>query len=194
MTTSATLTPQCLWAQRADKVFLTLLIQDAKDVKIDLTETELKVTALSGTNSYSASFSFYKKLSRADSFNKVSGPSIAFVLLKQDEEWWPRLLDATAKPNWLKTDFNKWRDEDDEGEDEVVDPSEGMNGMGGGGMPGGMDFSKMMAGMGGMNGMNGMDGMDFSKMGAAPDFGGDDSDDDVVEDSEDMPPLEDVEA
>lgn len=53
-------------------------------------------------------------------------------------EYWPRLSKEKIKTNWLKTDFAKWVDEDEqdgaaEAEDEP-DPMEAMGGMGG--MPG----------------------------------------------------------
>lgn len=53
-------------------------------------------------------------------------------------EYWPRLSKEKIKTNWLKTDFSKWVDEDEQDgaaeEDDQPDPMEAM-GMGGG-MPG----------------------------------------------------------
>jgi len=71
------------------------------------------------------------------------------------EEYWPRLLKDKAKMHFLKTDFDKWVDEDEQ--DAAADEDLGMGMDGGAGM-GGMDPS-MMAGMGGMGGMGGMEGM-----------------------------------
>lgn len=65
------------------------------------------------------------------------------------EEYWPRLLKESKKMHFLKTDFDKWVDEDEQDE---KPEDEGM----GGGM-GGMPDMGAMGGMGGMGGM-GADG------------------------------------
>jgi len=73
---------------------------------------------------------------------------------------------------FVKTDFGKWVDEDEQdGEpvkpDEDMDPMGGMGGMGGmpgmGGM-GGMPGMGGMGGMPGMGGMGGMGGMDLEQV------------------------------
>ena len=51
-----------------------------------------------------------------DSKQSVSPRSIVLVLQKKESAWWPRLT-AGAKPNFLKTDFSRWKDEDDEEEE-----------------------------------------------------------------------------
>jgi len=40
---------------------------------------------------------------------------------KDGGPYWPRLLKDTSKVHWLKTDFDKWRDEDDSDIDESKD-------------------------------------------------------------------------
>jgi hypothetical protein len=70
---------------------------------------------------------------------------------EQKEEFWPRLLKDKAKQHYLKTNFDKWVDEDEQDAVEDEDP------MGGAGAQG-MDPS-MMGGMGG--GAGGMGGLDF---------------------------------
>lgn len=71
---------------------------------------------------------------------------------KKQSEYWPRLTKEKVRNAFLKTDFSKWVDEDEQ--DSVVDipeepePMGGMDmgmGMGGGmGGPGGMDFEKVI--------------------------------------------------
>lgn len=72
--------------------------------------------------------------------------NIQFVLRKKElkEEFWPRLLKDSKKVHFLKTDFDKWVDEDEQNEAPEEDLSGGMGGMGG------------MPGMGGAGGMGGM--------------------------------------
>lgn len=46
------------------------------------------------------------------------------MLNKAAAGWWPRLTKDAKKAPWIKTDFQKWKDEDDELSDDA--------GMGGG--------------------------------------------------------------
>jgi len=50
-----------------------------------------------------------------------------FVLIKEEKEkeYWPRLLEAKGKVHYLKTDFGRWKDEDDD--DDVPNPMEGLD-------------------------------------------------------------------
>ncbi|KAG5462680.1 MAG: hypothetical protein BJ554DRAFT_4097, partial [Olpidium bornovanus] len=66
----------------------------------------------------------------------INDRQIFLVINKADhgEPWWPRLQKELKKPIFLKTDFSRWRDEDEDTEDEG-----GMGGMPG---MGGMDFSQ----------------------------------------------------
>lgn len=103
----------------------------------------------------------------------LNGKSLALVLRKKElgTDYWPRLTKDKVKLQYLKTDFSKWKDEDeqDDVEEEAEEPQGppgggmgGMPGMGGAGGPpgGGMDFASMMQGMGG--GAGGAGGsMDF---------------------------------
>ena len=67
------------------------------------------------------------------------------------EDYWPRLTKEKVKLQYLKTDFSKWKDQDeqDDVEEEPEEPQGppgggmgmgGPPGMGGAGGPGGMDF------------------------------------------------------
>jgi hypothetical protein len=78
----------------------------------------------------------------------LSSRSLSLTILKKDLkfEYWPRLTKEKVKNAFLKTDFSKWVDEDEQnGEIAVAEdgPDMGMGGMGG--MGGGMDFEKVSA-------------------------------------------------
>ncbi|TPX36524.1 hypothetical protein SmJEL517_g01188 [Synchytrium microbalum] len=202
MASSADLFPEVLWAQRANEIYITINLADVTDPNIKLTPEALHFDGISHNQRYKVDLEFFKDVDPETSKRNITARSLVFVITKkeQDVEWWPRLLKKSGKtPHYIKTDFSKWRDEDDE-EAEGGAGGEGGNpfdmdfsqfsnmGMGGGGM-GGMPG---MGGMGGMmGGMPGMGGMDMSGM----DMGGDDSDDDELpkggEDLEDdLPVLE----
>ena len=76
---------------------------------------------------------------------------------KEKGPYWPRLLKAPGKQQWLNVDWSRYIDEDEE--DEANNDFKGN-----------FNPMNMMGGMGGMPGMPGMD-----DMGA---FGGDDDEDD----------------
>lgn len=106
-----------------------------------------------------------------NSAKKLSTRALSFVLRKKElkEEFWPRLTKEKVRNAFLKTDFSKWVDEDEQDgvpvETEDMDPMGGMGGMGDMGGMGGMPGMGGMGGMPGMGGMGGMPGgMDFEKV------------------------------
>ncbi|RAR06590.1 HSP20-like chaperone [Stemphylium lycopersici] len=204
-----TVTPEVTWAQRSsvddpekNYVYLTIVAADVpeSDMKLDLKEQSLsfKGTSTSKKCTYAIDLEFFAEIDPKESKISHSGRDVTLVLRKKElkEEYWPRLLKDNKKMHFLKTNFDKWVDEDEQDEapeDESMNQMNPMAGAGGGdGGFGGIDFSKLGAG-GGMGGMPGMEGMDMSQMMANMGGGGmpggmggdDDSDDD-----DDMPELE----
>lgn len=150
--------PLVLWAQRADKLFLTVEIEDCKAPQIDLTADKLHFKGKSDSISRDAdraerevTIEFYKPVKVDESKHSVGARGTEFVIIKQESSWWPRLLKDSAKQHWLKVDFPKWKDEDDS-EDES-----GLGGPGGMGGLGGMDndFFQQFAANAGAGGMGG---------------------------------------
>lgn len=47
---------------------------------------------------------------------------IEFNITKGTSQWWPRLIADHVKPAWLKLDFDKWKSEEDEDDDEIQSP------------------------------------------------------------------------
>lgn len=98
-----------------------------------------------------------------ESAKNLTSRSLSLLLRKKEKkaEFWPRLTKEKVRTQFIKTDFSKWVDEDEQDGDvpAVDDEMEGMGGMGG--MPGmgGMGGMPGMGGMGGMPGMGGMGGM-----------------------------------
>ncbi|KAI4348480.1 hypothetical protein L6164_009201 [Bauhinia variegata] len=75
--------PEVLWAQRSDKVYLTIALPDTKDVSSCKTKAGLR--------------------------------NILCLIQKEQKGWWKRLLKSEEKPApYLKVDWNRWCDEDDE--------------------------------------------------------------------------------
>ena len=42
---------------------------------------------------------------------------IQITLVKKEKDWWPRLIYQQHKLPWLKIDFDRWKDADEDGED-----------------------------------------------------------------------------
>lgn len=170
-----TLHPIVTWAQRSSDsdatkniIYLTITIQDAINVDIQLTSDRLKFSGVSAEDKkeYVLDLEFFKPIDVDESKRSDSGNKIFFILRKKELEsdYWPRLTKEKLKLHYIKTDFDKWVDEDEQDEqpEEADDMANMMNMGGAGGMPG-------MPGMGGMGGMPGMGGdgaggLDFAKL------------------------------
>merc|ERR1712065_42703 len=173
------------WAQRKDRVFVTLGVQDVTGETISLTETKLSFSGTDGSGvGYATDIEFFEEIDAAASSYVVRPRAVEFLIMKkeqeEDAEHWPRLTKAKIKAPWLACDWSK--DVDPDEEDQADDSGLGdfgMGGMGGPGGMGGMDLSQLMAGMGGAGGMGGMGGA-----------GGDSDDDDIpgLDDEDDGPP------
>ncbi|PNY24149.1 Protein wos2 [Tolypocladium capitatum] len=198
-----TATPEVLWAQRSSVsdaaknfVYLTISVPDVpkEGLELDLKPTGLTFTGTSGTlkRKYHVELEFYAEIDPEESKINHTAKNVEMKLQKKElkEEYWPRLLKDAKKLHFLKTDFDKWVDEDEQNEAAEEDfsqfggmgKSSGMPGMGGD--FGGIDFSKLGGGAGGMPDMSGMDLESMSGLGSS----GNPADDDSSED--DMPALE----
>ncbi|KAI1136753.1 HSP20-like chaperone [Hypoxylon sp. FL0543] len=180
-------TPEVLWAQRSSStdpeknfIYLTISVPDVpkSNLKLDLQPTGLTFTGHSDTlkKTYHLDLTFYAEIDPAESKVHHTARNIELKLRKKElnEEYWPRLLKDSKKVQYLKTDFDKWVDEDEQNEAPEDDFSQ-FGGMGG------------MPGMGGMGGGD-FGGIDFSKLGGGDGPAGEDDEDES--DDDDMPALE----
>ncbi|CAO3567236.1 unnamed protein product [Mortierella alpina] len=166
-----TLTPEVLWAQRANLVYVTVNIPDTTPT-INLTENKLEVSATSEGKAYAVDLEFHEPIETESAITNTNPRNIHFTLKKKSEKWWPRLNKGSKKLNFVKTDFARWKDEDDEDDEPEASEAFDMGGMGG--MPGmgGMGGMPGMGGMGDMGGMGGMGGMDLQSLMASMGQGG----------------------
>jgi len=188
---SAPQTPEVLWAQRSSEtepeknfIYLTINVPDVQpsNLKLQLKPQGLTFSGHSDSlkRTYQVELEFYAEIDEKETKIHHTAKNIEMILRKKEPkaEFWPRLLKENKKYHFLKTDFDKWVDEDEQNEA----PEDDFGGMGGmGGMPG-------MGDLGGAGGDFG--GIDFSKLGGgAPGEEADEEDDDEGEDEE-MPGLE----
>ncbi|EAN76985.1 CS domain containing protein, putative [Trypanosoma equiperdum] len=161
------------WAERNDKLYITLQVASAKDVNITFTDKTIKISGQGVTQRSSEphelkdEITLLKEIVPEKSSFKVLGVSIQVCAAKKDEGYWNKLVDqpTSSTKNWLSVDWNLWKDEDEA--DEV--PA-GFGDYG--------DLSNMMN-MGGMD----MGGMDMGAM-------DDDSDDEEEDAPADLKDLE----
>ncbi|KAI9018465.1 HSP20-like chaperone [Hyaloraphidium curvatum] len=166
------LVPEVLWAQRAGEVYLTINLSDVHGQKIDLDEEKLHFKGESNGKTYEVTLEFSKPVDPAESKQSITPRSCYFVLKKKeaDQSWWPRLVKGAKNPFFVKTDFSRWKDEDDEDEDAKGNPFD-------------MDFSQF-SNIGG--------GAGAAPLGGGPPAGamGDFDSDDEEEGKDDIPDLE----
>ncbi|KAF6029889.1 PTGES3 [Bugula neritina] len=113
---SGSVPPAVVWAQRKDKIFLTINLEDCKSPDIKLTETTLTFKGTGGpqNDAHAVEITFFGEIDVEKSKYVVNSRNIPMVLFRKEEgEYWPRLLKEKTKAHWLKTDFDKWKDEDE---------------------------------------------------------------------------------
>ena len=128
------------------------------------------------THTYALDLNLYDEVNTDDVKENRTDRTIRLLIGKKESgPFWPRLVKETGKLSYIKTDFDRWVDEDEE--DEAPGLTDGFDMS---------QFAQMMGG--GMGGMGGdMGGFDMSQLGdlaGAVDGEGDDSDEE-----EDIPEL-----
>jgi hypothetical protein len=100
--------------------------------KLDLTPTTLSFEGYSDTQKkqYKLDLEFYAEIDEKESKINHSARDVELKLRKKElkEEYWPRLLKDSKKVHFLKTDFDKWVDEDEQNEN--ADDDFNFGGMG----------------------------------------------------------------
>lgn len=168
----STIAPTVLWAQRSNPkeasknvIYLTIQAADVKNVDLKLSANNLKFTAeqVDGDKKYLLDLDLFDEIDVENSTKNLESGNHIYVLLRKknlQEEYWPRLTKEKVKLHYIKTDFDKWVDEDEQDEKaEEDDQFGGMGGMPGMGGMGGMPGMEGLGGMGGMPGMEGLGGM-----------------------------------
>lgn len=161
---SKTIVPEIHWAQRSSAtedeknvVFLTVILPDIHDQKVNLKSDSVEFNAESHEATYAAKVNFYDEIDVDNSSKHTTGRGLFMVLRKKNKqaEYWPRLTKEKAKYPYIKTDFDKWVDEDEQEEQQANDPMQGMDlsqlaamsGQGGGGAEG-LDMASLAQQMG----------------------------------------------
>lgn len=123
------ITQTVLWAQRSSSsdaeknfIYMTISVPDVprENLKLDLKPNGLTFTGRSDTlkRTYHLELEFFAEIDPAESKINHSARDVELKLRKKElkEEYWPRLLKDSKKVHFLKTDFDKWVDEDEQDE------------------------------------------------------------------------------
>jgi prostaglandin-E synthase len=116
--------PSVIWAQRNDKLYVTINVEDCKNTSIKFENDKVIFSGTGGPDKldYEVTMNFYGEIDPEQSTYAVLPRHIPMIVRKKEPgEYWPRMLKETQKVHWLKTDFDKWRDEDDSDVDETKD-------------------------------------------------------------------------
>lgn len=131
MTSTKTLTPEVLWAQRSSEtdiednyLLITIAIPDCENPTLKIESTYFEFTAKSkghvgdeATHQYHLHIDFFKEIIPDKTLHKIANGQHYFLkIFKKDLgiEYWPRLTKEKVKYSFIKTDFNKWVDEDEQ--------------------------------------------------------------------------------
>ncbi|RZC38430.1 very-long-chain (3R)-3-hydroxyacyl-[acyl-carrier protein] dehydratase [Asbolus verrucosus] len=118
------LSPFVFWAQNEKNIFIKVDLKDVKDPDIILETRKLqfqsKGVGARGLNDYAFVINFNSDIDVKESVHKVTDSRVDFTIKKLEKAWWPRLMEQTQKPAWLKIDHDRFQSEDMD-DNEVAD-------------------------------------------------------------------------
>ena len=123
MTETKTQFPMIKWAQRKDRLFVTINVVHSKKPIVDLTDGKrIKYQGTDGTVNYAFDMELYDEISKDESKYTLESRNIFLNLKKKTSgPYWPRLLKDEKKYHWIEVDWMYFTEEDEE--DEATNPN-----------------------------------------------------------------------
>ena len=123
MTEAKTQFPMIKWAQRKDRLFITINVVHSKKPIVDLTDGKrIKYQGTDGTVNYAFDMELYDEISKDESKYTLESRNIFLNLKKKTSgPYWPRLLKDEKKYHWIEVDWMYFTEEDEE--DEATNPN-----------------------------------------------------------------------
>ena len=123
MTETKTQFPMLKWAQRKDRLFVTINVVHSKKPIVDLTDGKrIKYQGTDGTVNYAFDIELYDEISKEESKYTLESRNIFLNLKKKTSgPYWPRLLKDEKKYHWIEVDWMYFTEEDQE--DEATNPN-----------------------------------------------------------------------
>ena len=109
--------PDLKWAQRKDRLFITIDLPDVENPQINLKpEGKLLFEGKVKTAEYLIDLDLFKEVVVEESRWNLKGRNIFLNIAKKDkdEEYWPRLTKEKMKHPHIKVDWTRWVEEEDE--------------------------------------------------------------------------------
>ena len=109
--------PILKWAQRKDKLFITINVVHSKKPTIEIEGKKMKYQGTDGNINYSFEIELYDEIDKENSKYTLDARNI-FLKLKKKKEgpYWPRLTSDKVKYHWIEIDWVYFVDEDEEEE------------------------------------------------------------------------------
>ena len=122
MTEAKTQFPMIKWAQRKDRLFITISVVHSKKPIVDLTDGKrIKYQGTDGTVNFAFDIELYDEISKEESKYTLESRNIFLNLKKKTSgPYWPRLLKDEKKYHWIEVDWMYFAEEDEE--DEATNP------------------------------------------------------------------------
>ena len=119
--------PTLKWAQRKDKLYITINVVHSKKPTIEIKGKKMKYEGTDGTKNYSFEIELYDEIDTENSKYTLDTRNIFLNLKKKKSgDYWPRLTFDKVKFHWIEIDWNYFVDEDEE--EEAKEPTfEGKN-------------------------------------------------------------------
>jgi len=136
----AAVAAQTVWAMRTDKVFVAFEVDDAENVnvcfeekKITFSCDQVEITAegkRGAKKQFRNELDLYGRVDVEKCGYQLFGRRVKCLLPRAEQgEYWPRLTAEKQRIHWLKVDFTRWKDEDDEETEDKLDQDFDMNKM-----------------------------------------------------------------
>ena len=115
---SQTQFPTLKWAQRKDRLYITILVVHTKKPTVDIIDNKkLKYSGTDGEKNYSFEIELYDEILKDESKYNLEARNIFLNLKKKTPgPYWERLTKDTKKNHWIEIDWVYYTEEDEENE------------------------------------------------------------------------------
>ena len=110
-------TPEILWAQSREKLFMTVKIQNLQESNIEILQDTINIRGISNLTKINLELNLFKKILVDESYWELKENSVEITMKKNGDFFWNKLF--LEKYGNLRIDWNRWQDDDDS-DDEVT--------------------------------------------------------------------------
>jgi hypothetical protein len=103
------------WAQRKDKVLVTIGVIDVRDPVLKIEGNKFTFSGRAGETTYASDIELFSEIDETASRYVVRPRGVEIALIKKDSTvWWPRLVKPTGKFHSISIDWSRWIDSSDD--------------------------------------------------------------------------------